>query len=170
MGTLGYAGVGPLEPSAPFANIEVRMEPINLLSVPRSTEPRDPEDPKRRQMILGRGGNFEDFARKNLIPPEAIARLLADLGAKKGETLPADGKKLILEYGDTGVQERTASPVRVTVYVDEQKVAEVALDDNGQYVSAKSSNAEGEAKRTASKDTGFTRRPDLISQPLRNLP
>ncbi len=139
-----HAGVDPLggsptrrtgssEMNAPFANIEVRMEPVNLSAIPRSPQRPNADQPRRRLAHLDHGETFEDLLRKNGATAELIPSILAAFGVKQGESPVTEGQKIILELGDSEHGDDALRLVRISVYADEQLKAAVAINDSGQF-------------------------------------
>jgi murein DD-endopeptidase MepM/ murein hydrolase activator NlpD len=132
LGALSYATTGAIEPSAPFASIEVRLVPENLTNLPRS--PQRGEEPSRRRLVqLRHGQSFEDLLRANGATPDAVSSIVSAFGLKHGESPVGEGQKIILEYGDLDRADRPVNIVRVSVYADEQLKGVVAAGDNGVF-------------------------------------
>ena len=135
LGVLSYATTGPVELNAPFANIEVRMEPVNLSPIPRSPQRPNADQAQRRLVQLGHGQSLDDLLRKNGATPDAVASILAAFGSKHGEQAATEGQKILLEFGDGEGADSGPRLVRVSIYADEQLKGAVAINDSGQFAS-----------------------------------
>ena len=135
LGVLSYATTGPVELNAPFANIEVRMEPVNLSPIPRSPQRPNADQAQRRLVQLGHGQSLDDLLRKNGATPDAVASILAAFGSKHGEQAATEGQKILLEFGDGEGADGGPRLVRVSIYADEQLKGAVAINDSGQFAS-----------------------------------
>jgi murein DD-endopeptidase MepM/ murein hydrolase activator NlpD len=137
---LGYATVGAVNPSAPFASIEVRMIPENVTDAPKASG-SDDASPTEKLVQLRHGESFEDVLRANSATADDVSAILAAFGAKRGESPVSEGQKVILLPEEPAVRGARARIARVSVYADDQLKATVAIDDNGTYapVSSKAS-------------------------------
>ncbi len=126
-----YATVGAVQPSAPFASIEVRMIPENVTNVAKSS----PEDatPTEKVVQLHHGESFDSLLKANGANSQAAAAILAAFGAKPGELPVAEGQKILLLPEEAAVRGAKPRIARVSVYADGQLKATVALTDDGDY-------------------------------------
>jgi murein DD-endopeptidase MepM/ murein hydrolase activator NlpD len=152
LGGLAYATTGSVEVNAPFANIEVRMEPVNLSAIPRSPQKTGSDAARRRLARLLHGESFEDLLRKNGASSETIPAILAAFGVKKGESPVTEGQKIILEYGDSERGDGALRLVRLSVYADEQLKAAVAIADSGTFAPVAIKGAAPAAARKPAND------------------
>jgi murein DD-endopeptidase MepM/ murein hydrolase activator NlpD len=154
LGALAYATTGSVELAAPFANIEVRMEPVNLSTIARSPQRPDGDVARRRLVKLRRGQSFEDLLRANGAPAEALPSIVAAFGVKHGDSPATEGQKIILEYGDGDRADGAPVLVRVSVYADEQLKAAAAINDAGQFAPVAVKGAQPPPARPKPSDEG----------------
>ena len=148
---LAYATVGSVSPSAPFASIEVRMIPENVTNAPKAVGSED-ASPSEKLVQLHHGESFEDMLKANGATPEAVSAILAAFGVKHGESPVGEGQKIILLPEEPAVRGAKARIARVSVYVDDQLKATVAIDDAGAY--APVSNKAAPARKAKAADDG----------------
>ena len=153
LGALSYATAGSMEPSAPFASIEVRLVPENLTNLPRSPQRGGDEPSRRRLAQMRRGQSFEDLLRANGASPEAVGSILAAFGLKHGESPVGEGQKIILEYGDVDRADTSNHIVRISVYADEQLKGVVAAADSGAFAPVAIKGALAGPSRPKAADT-----------------
>ena len=151
VGALSYATVGSVNPSAPFASIEVRMIPENVTNAPKAVG-SDDASPSEKLIQLRHGESFEDVLKANGAIPEAVSAILAAFGVKHGESPVGEGQKIILLPEEPAVRGAKPRIARVSVYADDQLKATVAIDDNGAYAPVSSKAAP--ARKAKAPDEG----------------
>jgi murein DD-endopeptidase MepM/ murein hydrolase activator NlpD len=150
-----YATVGNVASSAPFASIEVRMIPENVTNALKSASPDD-ATPSERLMRLRHGESFEDMLRANGAGSEDASAITAAFGVKHGDSPVGEGQKIILLPEEPAVRRAKPRIARVSVYVDDQLKATVALNDSGDYapVSQRPSRSPRRPKGTEEAESG----------------
>ena len=150
-----YATVGNVASGAPFASIEVRMIPENVTNALKSTGP-DEATPSERLIRLRHGESFEDMLRANGASSEDASAIAAAFGVKHGDSPVGDGQKIILLPEEPAVRGAKPRIARISVYVDDQLKATVAVNDSGDYapVSQRPSRSPRRPKGTEETDSG----------------
>jgi len=131
-----YAAAENPELGAPFASIEVHVFEENVTDVAKTAVAED-ASPKERMVQLHHGESFEEVLKANGATPADVSAILAAFSVKPGESLVADGQKIILLPEETAVREKKPRIARIAVSADGQVKATVALTDAGAYTLVK---------------------------------
>jgi murein DD-endopeptidase MepM/ murein hydrolase activator NlpD len=150
-GISSYAAVGNVNPSAPFASIEVRMIPENVTNVAKLSAPDD-ASPSEKLVQLRHGESFEDVLKANGATPNEATAILAAFGLKHGESPVSEGQKIIILPEEPAVRGAKPRIARVSVYADDQMKAMVAINDSGEYAAVSTRAAQATRKSRASED------------------
>jgi murein DD-endopeptidase MepM/ murein hydrolase activator NlpD len=150
-GISSYAAVGNVNPSAPFASIEVRMIPENVTNVAKLSAPDD-ASPSEKLVQLRHGESFEDVLKANGATPNEATAILAAFGLKHGESPVSEGQKIIILPEEPAVRGAKPRIARVSVYADDQMKAMVAINDRGEYAAVSTRAAQATRKSRASED------------------
>lgn len=147
---LSYATVGTVNPSTPFASIEVRMIPENVTNVAKSGS--DDGSPSEKLVQLRHGESFEDMLKTNGATSDEAAAIVAAFGVKRGESPASEGQKILLLPLEPAMRGEKAKIARVSVYADDQLKASIAINDAGAY--APVSNRTAVAQRKSKSNSG----------------
>ena len=126
-----YASVGAVSPTTPFASIEVRMIPENVTNAVKSN--LDDASPNEKLVQMRHGESFEDLLKANGAAPDAVQAILSAFGVKHGESPVGEGQKIILLPEEPAARGEKPGIARISVYVDDQLKAAVAITDSGGY-------------------------------------
>ena len=147
---LSYASAGDTRFSTVFSSIEVRMVPENVTLIPRAdAQQRDTEE---RVVVVRRNESIEDILTEAGASRETIRRIVAALGARRGQAPVSEGQRLRIKFADLDANGKPSVIVRLSVFTDEREEATVALADSGEYVQIARAEPAQSARRPESED------------------
>lgn len=148
---LSYANGADTRFSTVFSSIEVRMVPENVTLIPRAdAQHRDTEE---RVVVVRRNETIEDILNEAGAGREAIRRMVAAIGARRGQAPVSEGQRLRIMFADLDANGKPTTIVRLSIFTDDREDTTVALADNGDYVQiARSEPAQAQRRPAADDD------------------
>lgn len=131
---LPYANPNDPLSSSPFSRIEVRMVPENVTVVPRVSSLQQPTEMEERLIVIRHGQTLEQALKGAHIDEATIASVVKAFGAKPGETIVPEGRRVKLLLADLDGLGETLTLARLSVYNDETLETTIAITDAGEYV------------------------------------
>lgn len=147
---LSYANGADTRFSTVFSSIEVRMVPENVTLIPRAdAQQRDTEE---RVVVVRRNETIEDILNEAGAGREAIRRIVAAVGARRGQAPVSEGQRLRIMFADLDANGKPTTIVRLSIFTDDREDTTVALADNGEYVQIARSEPAQAQRRPAPED------------------
>jgi murein DD-endopeptidase MepM/ murein hydrolase activator NlpD len=147
---LSYANAGDTRFSTVFSSIEVRMVPENVTLIGRAdAQHRDTEE---RVVVVRRNETIEDILAEAGANRETIRRIVAALGARRGQAAVSEGQRLRIMFADLDANGKPTTIARLSVFTDEREEATVALADSGEYVQIARAEPTQAPRRPASEE------------------
>ncbi len=133
-GALSYGGLTGGVIPAPFSNIEVRMVPENVTTLPRTTNASERKSAEERLVIVRRNESLEDVLRGAGANRELIRAIVSAFTLRRGQTPVSEGQRVKLLLAEINGPDQPQQIARLSVYTDEKLEATVAMADNGSFV------------------------------------
>ena len=134
LGSLSYSPPDGGIIAAPFSNIEVRMVPENVTTLPKSVSVSDRKSAEERLVVVRRNESLEDVLRAAGANRELIRNIVAAFTVRRGQTPVTEGQRIRLLVADVNGPDQPPQIARLSVYSDEKLEATVAMADNGSFV------------------------------------
>ena len=141
---------------APFSNIEVRMVPENVTTLPRTITPADRKSYEERLVVVRRGESFEDILRAAGASRDLTRNIVTALNTKRGQAPVTEGQRIKLLFADVNGPDQPAQIARLSIYTDEKLETTVAMADSGAFVQVEqappTAPASGARRKSADDD------------------
>ena len=146
---LAYANTPDAGVNAPFSAIQVKMVAENVTILPKAQAGQRGVQGSERLVVVRHGETLEDVLRVAGVGKEQIKAVVAAFGAKRGEAVVSEGRRLKLLMSDYDGTGRELQLARLSVYADEVLETTIAMADNRSYVRAVKSVAAAKPKAAA---------------------